>query len=48
MSNHKYQTLIEDVLQGIQNAMGQLLDCHRPYLKPGFPVWVELGTDPDS
>lgn len=33
MPNREYQTLIEDAMQGSQDAIGQLLDRHRPYLK---------------
>jgi len=33
MPNREYQTLIEEALKGNQDAIGQLLDRHRPYLK---------------
>lgn len=33
MPNREFQTLIEEALQGNQDAIGQLLDRHRPYLK---------------
>ncbi|MFK7778784.1 MAG: sigma-70 family RNA polymerase sigma factor [Gimesia sp.] len=32
MPNSEYQTLIEEALQGNQDAIGLLLDRHRPYL----------------
>ncbi len=33
MSNREYQALIEEALKGNQDAIGQLFDKHRPYLK---------------
>ncbi|WP_298866403.1 sigma-70 family RNA polymerase sigma factor [uncultured Gimesia sp.] len=33
MSNREYQALIEEALKGNQDAIGQLFDRHRPYLK---------------
>jgi len=33
MHNREYQALIEEALKGDQDAIGQLLDRHRPYLR---------------